>query len=149
MELSGLGTVGDRLEALLETMRAFAEAATDSQTLLSTITERVTRLMGDGCSIYVMSEDGEAARPVALTNRSEERAGAVQAHFGRQALRVAGKGPIARSIREGQPVRIPLVDARALGQDFREEDGPLLAGVELRSLLVVPLQVRGATIGAL
>ena len=149
MDPFGLSSGGGRLDALLETMRAFAEAATDSQTLLDTVTERVTRLMGEGCSIYITTEDGEVARPVALTNRSEPRAGVVHAHFGHQALRIAGKGPVARSIREGRPIRVAVVDAEALGQDFRPEDGPTLAKLELRSLLAVPLQVRGTTIGAL
>ena len=45
MDPFGLSGVSGRLDALLETMRAFAEAATDSQTLLDTVTERVTRLM--------------------------------------------------------------------------------------------------------
>ena len=149
MDSFGISSSGARQSALLETMRAFAEVATDSQTLLDTVTQRVTRLMGEGCSIYITTEDGEAARPIALANSSGQRAGVAQAHFGHQALRIAGKGPIARSIREGKAVRVPVVDAVALGQDFRPEDGPTLSELELRSLLVVPLQVRGTTIGAL
>ena len=46
-------------------------------------------------------------------------------------------------------MRIPVVDADALSRDFRPEDGETLAKLELRSLLVVPMQVRGTVIGAL
>jgi len=42
-----------RLDTLLEAMRAFADAGTDSQTLLNTVTECVTRLMGESCAILL------------------------------------------------------------------------------------------------
>src|SRR3954466_9125825 len=145
----GLDSGSGRLDALLETMRAFAEAATDYQGLLDTITERVTRLLGEGCSIYLTTDDGEAARPVALVNRSQSRMGVVHGHFGQQTLPLDGAGAIARAIREGKAVRIPVLDAETLKRDFRPEDTPTLTRLEVRSLLVVPLQVRTRIVGAL
>jgi PAS domain S-box-containing protein len=144
----GLDSSGGRLDALLETMRAFAEAATDYQLLLDTITERVTLLLGEGCSIYLTTDDGEAARPVALVNRSQTRMGVVHGHFG-QPLPLEGGGTTARVIREGRTIRVPVVDAHTLASEFRPEDVPTLSRLEVRSLLVVPLQVRKRTVGAL
>jgi len=57
----GLDSAGGRLDALLETMRAFAEAASDYPLLLDTITQHVTRLLAEGCTIYLTTDDGEAA----------------------------------------------------------------------------------------
>jgi two-component system, cell cycle sensor histidine kinase and response regulator CckA len=149
MDFAGLSGVDSGLNTLLETMRAFAEAATDPQTLLSTVTEHVTRLMGEGCAVYVTADDGQSAYPAALTNRVEQLEGTLHRALGHQAFAIASRGPIARCIREGRCVRIPVVDEDALNQAFSHEDIGTLRELELRSVLVVPLQVRGAIIGAL
>jgi PAS domain S-box-containing protein len=149
MNVEGLVSVEGRLTALLETMRAFAEAANDTRRLLDTVTERITRLMGEGCSLYVKTEEGTEARPIALTNLSEERASVVRSAFGASSIAVDGAGVIARVISEGKLIRISVIDAEVMARAFRPEDAPALAKLELRSLLVVPLQVQGTTIGAL
>src|SRR5205814_8160511 len=95
-------------------MRAFAEAATDYQLLLDTITEQVMRLLGEGCSIYLTTDGGEGARPVALVNRSRARSGVARDHFGHQTLPLEGPGVVARAIREGPAVRMAVLDDRAL-----------------------------------
>ncbi|HXK17360.1 MAG TPA: ATP-binding protein [Polyangiaceae bacterium] len=148
MHQLGLDSAG-RLEALLEPMRAFAEAATDYPLLLDTITQHFTRLLGEGCTIYLTTDDGSAAVPVALVNLSEALMGVIRGHFGQQSVKLDGRGTVARAIREGRAVRVPVIDARAPGDEFRPEDAATIARLDVRSVLVVPLQVRARVIGAL
>ena len=146
MNSSGL-SAGDRLDSLLETMRAFAEAASDYQHLLDVISERATLHLGEGCSIYLTSDAGDSAEPVALLNLKESRMGVLRGHFGKRSVPLDGKGTVARAIREGQAVRINVEDAP--GEEFRPENREALGILELRSVLAVPLQAREHTIGAL
>ncbi|HVY31838.1 MAG TPA: ATP-binding protein [Polyangiaceae bacterium] len=147
--MSSTEGLGDRLEALLEATRAFAEVANDYQTLLNTITLHVMRLLGDGCSIFLVDAERHSARPVALANRDESRSVAVLSYFGNRSEPLDGQGTVARVIGEGKSLRLELVDPSAPGQPFRQQHVPAIAELELRSLLAVPLQVRDATIGAL
>jgi len=147
--MSSTESLGGRLEALLEATRAFAEVASDYQTLLNTITLHVMRLLGDGCSIFLIDEEGRNARPVALANRDESRSVAVLSYFGNRSEPLDGQGTVARVIGEGKTFRLELADPRAPGQEFRRQHVPVIAELDLRTLLAVPLQVRDATIGAI
>jgi len=49
-----------RLRALCETMRAFAAATTDYPRLLDVVCQQMARLIGDGCSLALLSEDGKS-----------------------------------------------------------------------------------------
>lgn len=142
-------SAGGRLDALLEATRAFAEAASEYQSLLDTVTSHVMQLLGDGCSIFLIEPDGRSARPVALANRDGARRDRVLAYFGDQPVPLDGRGTVPRVINQGQAFRVELVDPQAPGGQFRSESAPAIADLDLRSLLAVPLQIRSATIGAL
>ncbi len=58
-----------RLRVISETTRAFLEATTDPQALLETIVERTALLIGDLCSIFLVSDDGTTLVPASLSGR--------------------------------------------------------------------------------
>src|SRR3954469_17014489 len=48
----------DRLYALSETFRAFAEVTPDYRVLLETVARELTRLIGDGCVVMLLDDNG-------------------------------------------------------------------------------------------
>ena len=51
-------TRNDRLYALAETFRAFAEVTPDYRVLLETVAREMTRLIGDACIVVLAGDDG-------------------------------------------------------------------------------------------
>jgi PAS domain S-box-containing protein len=145
--------VGTRIDELFETMRAFAEAATDYQRLLDTVAERVTRFMGEGCTIFLATEDGQWLRPAAIYNSDEGAMSLMQSTFSDLPVRLDGESFAAGVMRTGDVAIVPAIDpelaARRYAPGIPAPVAAALSGTRLQSLLCVPLQVHGRRLGVL
>jgi PAS domain S-box-containing protein len=136
-----------RLHALAETMRAFAEATTEYDRLPGVVAERLSRLIGDGCLVSLLSADGQQLRPEAVHFRDGAHEGI--------ASRLAAAGPVradgptmgARVVRTGQGVLMPRVDLAALAGDLTPAYATEVRALGVRSLLALPLEIRGRVLG--
>jgi PAS domain S-box-containing protein len=136
-----------RLHALAETMRAFAEATTDYDRLLGVVAERLSRLIGDGCLVSLLSADGQELRPAAVhvRDRAYDELGRRLVASG--PVRVDGPTMGARVVRTRQGVLLPRVDLVELAGDLAPEYAALVGAIGVRSLLTLPLEVRGRVLG--
>ncbi len=135
-----------RLHGLSDTMRAFAEATTDYQRLLSTVAERLTNLVGDGCVVALMSEDGQSLRTGALY--FEDSALMTRA----QRLLTGASIPIQRSVLGTRLVQtrqaVIITDTRpeTLRAFLTQENAEAVLALGLRSLMALPLEIRGRVV---
>ena len=143
-------TVSDgRLRGLPDTMRAFAEATIDYQRLLRTVAERLARLVGDGCVLVLLSEDEQLLHPAAVFFEDP--------NLMRGAQRVMGNGPIPiaasklskRLIEQRTCVLIPYCDQDELCAELSAKSAEAMRQVDVRSLLALPLEMRGGLLGAI
>jgi PAS domain S-box-containing protein len=116
------------------------------------ILERLARLavprLADACQIDTVEPDGPM-RLVALAHSKRER----EASARELRLRFppdAGRSPLARALRSGEPLLVPALDGEFLASIASGPDHlQRLRAAGLRSLLVVPLLARGSALGTL
>ena len=143
-------TVSDgRLRGLSDTMRAFAEATIDYQRLLRTVAERMAGLVGHGCVLALFSEDEQLLNPAAVFFEDPI--------LMQGADRVLTNGPIPirtsklgkRLIEQRQGVLIPYCDQDVLSSELSPENAEAMRHVGVRSLLALPLEMRGGLLGVI
>ncbi|MCY1083160.1 GAF domain-containing sensor histidine kinase [Archangium lansingense] len=138
-----------RLRILVEVDQLLAEAGLDLPAVLDVIARKVSEVMGDGCVLQLMAEDGAFLEPVTIHHPEPEArwmlAGTV--HARRQKV---GEGFHGSAVSHGRAVLLPDIDveeARASGG--LPEYLPYLDRYGPQSLLVVPLAVKGRVFGSL
>ena len=138
-----------RLYGLSDTMRAFAEATIDYQRLLSTVAERMARLLGNGCIVALLSDDEQCLIPGAVFFDD--------APLMARARAVLENGPIPLSasklgqhlVVQRKALIIPHVDVAALSEQLSPENAAAMRQIAVRSLLALPLELRGRVIGVI
>ncbi|HYO74212.1 MAG TPA: GAF domain-containing sensor histidine kinase, partial [Archangium sp.] len=138
-----------RLRSLVEVDKLLAEAGLDLPAVLDVIARKVSEVLGDGCVLQLMAEDGAFLEPVTIHHPEPEArwllAGTV--HARRQKL---GEGLHGGAVSSGRAVLLPDIDveeARASGA--LPEYLPYLDRYGPQSLLVVPLTAKGRVFGSL
>jgi PAS domain S-box-containing protein len=152
----GTGRLKERLELLSEAMRAFAEATSDYELLLSTVAERTARALGAFCGFALVSADGRSLRPVAAFDpdpavRALMQQLAASAPLSLEAPLPGGApGPLAELLESHQSLLVPALSPEQLRGRFPvAADYEKALRLELRSVLLVPLRARGKTLGTL
>jgi two-component system cell cycle sensor histidine kinase/response regulator CckA len=145
----GSGSPDQRLNQLSDTMRAFAEATIDYRRLLRTVAERTAALLNAGCVLALVTEDQTSLVPGAVHFDDPARMKAAESLLGVGPISVGGSSLGARVIQTRQTVRIPDVDLQALRADLTDEYRAQVHLLELRSLLLLPLEIRGRILGIL
>jgi signal transduction histidine kinase len=143
------GSRDQRLRALVDTMRAFAEATSDVRGLLDTIASSVARLLGDACVITLLSEDGRSVRPGALASVDDEANEFATALFSDHNLAIEDVGVMANVIRTGEPLLITTIEPQELATRVAHRYAPGVVSLGIHSVISVPLRYRGGTIGSL
>jgi signal transduction histidine kinase len=138
----------ERLEALAEASNAFAMARLDLDAVLHTVTRRVGDLLGDVCSIRLLSEDGQMLLPVAFHHTIPAAYDVFKTlpSFGPRGVH---EGTVGQVMLTGQPL---LVANRSV-EDWRPmvlpDWIPYIEQFGMHSILIVPLRAGGTTIGTL
>jgi signal transduction histidine kinase len=134
------------LTVISETARAFADTETDYEAMLRQVAERTAIATHDSCMIALVSEDGQWLEPVAFHDPDPEVAAVFEGVLGSR-IRVGdhGSGLVAKT---GQPMMIPL-DATQLRALVPPQLVEPLERLDPRSVLIIPLIVRGTVIGTM
>jgi len=143
-------TVSDgRLRGLSDTMRAFAEATIDYPRLLRTVAERMSRLVGHGCIIALLSEDEQRLIPAAVFVDDPSLMQRAQTVLSNGPIPIAASRLGKRLIEQRQCVLIPYCDQEALSAELSAENAEAMRSVSVKSLLALPLEMRGGILGVI
>lgn len=134
--------------ALAEASRLFAEAGPALEPLLDATARHLTDLIGDGCTIGLVGDDGERIDVVVSYHRDATIAAISRAAFASAPMRV-GVGIIGGVARTGKAALHPVVDEAALIAGAEPALRPLLARYAPRSMIVAPCRSGGRTIGVI
>jgi PAS domain S-box-containing protein len=128
-------------------MRAFAEATVDYQRLLATVAERMATLVGGGCVLALLSEDDESLVPGAVYFEDEAVMASARSILtnGSVPLRASNLGARIAEHRNG--LLIPHVDPQALSAMLSADNRATVRQLDIRSLLVLPLEIRRRLVG--
>ena len=137
-----------RWRCLTEVSQALAEATQSLEAVLDLVVRRAVELLGDGCGVFLASDDEAWLEPAAIHHQSPEGLMALRAGFAAQPYRVAADDPLSQSFREGRSFLFAEFASEEL-EEAKPEYGEFFARFPVRSLLVVPLRARGRTIGVL
>ena len=138
--------VSDRLQSLVSSARAFSEATDDYAALLDVVARRLGELVGDSCSIRVVTEDGEWLEASGgAYHRDPELLAATRAALASRRQRI-GEGVAGRVAASGKPLLIPSIEPAAFAASSEPPYREFLERLAVTSALVVPLVSRGKVI---
>ena len=139
----------DRLRALARVSDAFAAVATSYQPLLDQIARTVTDIVGDGCVVTLLSDDGEHLYNAANAHRDPAQEADYKTYAEKLSLvRTTSPSVSATVARTGQPARADTSPAQMVAHS---EDAlrPLVERLDVHGYAVVPIRVRHTVIGTL
>ena len=135
-----------RLHALAEASQAFAEQCLDFHAVLPTIAYHIVKALGDLCLIRLLSEGGQWLQPAAVYHPIPEMRGLLRDVLASTPRR-SDEGLVGKVVQSGQAVLLPEVRAEKLDVPIATEINPLREHLEVHSIFIVPLRVRGRVIG--
>jgi len=136
-----------RLQALAEASRAFAEAGLDLHAAFDAVVRYVAELTNDGCALLLLAADTRVLETVAVHHPTPATRALLAAMLSRP-YRV-DEGLPGRVYQTGEPILIAEFDPRGVPATARAETHAYFATVRPHSVLLVPVRLRGRTIGVL
>jgi len=139
----------DRLHTLASVSDTFATVATSYQALLDKIARTIADLVGDGCLVTLLSEDGERLGNAANAHRDPALELAYRAYLSGVAVATTTNSSIAATVvRTGEPRRADILPSAMVDQT-EEALKPIVALLNVHSFAVVPIRARQAVTGTL
>lgn len=139
----------DRLRVLSESTRTFAESTTNYQRLLDSISRRLAEVLGDTCSVLLLSEDETSLVPVSIHAPTPELGEHIRRSLAGAPLLVENQ-PLARRVLDsGTTAIIPKVEPGLLGRGGGVDSVDYEKITDMHSLMVVALRLHGKSIGIL
>ena len=141
-----LGPDGPRARTLAEVFDELAEVALDPESVLDITAARCTELVGDGCLIRLISEDGTTLEPAAFGHLDPERRAFIEELLRGRPQRV-GEGVGGRVAETGRVMFIPSMpaDPEIVSEPLR----PYMERYGVHSVIVAPMHARGRVVGVL
>ncbi|MDQ3044187.1 MAG: GAF domain-containing protein [Chloroflexota bacterium] len=136
----------ERLTVLVESSRLFAEASLDLDRLLDTIARRMCAVIGDGCVIRLITEDGTGFVPAAIHHPLESSEAAMTAALA-GATATLGEGVIGRVAETGEPLLFNPAEPAQLRELLRPSLHAFFTEQGMSALLVVPMRARDRVAG--
>src|SRR5439155_14314542 len=109
---------------------------------------RAAEIIGDGAIVNLLSDDGAWIRPMAVYTPDPDLTRAYRAMLVATPAR-AGEGVSGRVIAENAPTLVPDVIPERIAADSRPEWRDVVRRLNVHSLLLVPMRVRGTPIGSM
>lgn len=135
-----------RLAVLVDAAKLFAEAGTALDEVLGRVAEKFAAVVGDSCSIWLLSDDGRYVDPMAVRYRGGLTPFMQSVFAARR--RLATDEPTVRVLREGVPVRFDAADIQRILDGLAPEYRPIRDRWRPHAAVGVPLFVRGKIAGA-
>jgi PAS domain S-box-containing protein len=142
-----LAAAKDRIETLADLSHVLAEVETDRQKVLNTVASRVAELVGDTCTIALLTEDEQYLQAVAYYHPNP-RAMALLHEMTKIRL-PADEGALGEVLETGQPVLIANIQPEVYRSMAAPGYLPYLEEFGIHDILIVPLRARGKTTGTL
>ena len=140
---------GDRLHALALLSDAFAQVATTYQPLIDEIARTIANILGDGCLIMMISDDGEHLYNAANAHRDPALDRDYKTYLATMAVvRTSSASVSGTVVRTGQPIRAD-VSPEAIVAASEDALKPLVARLDVHGYAVVPIRARHTVIGTL
>jgi signal transduction histidine kinase len=136
-----------RAALLAEASRAYAEAGPGAQRVLDAVAHLVATVVGDACTIFLVTPDGATLEPVAAYDQDPAALALLKELIASRPWGV-GEGMAGRAVQTGQPVLAPEVDPAAYRALLRPEHREGFERYGAHSVLSVPLRVQGRPVGA-
>ncbi|BEP12921.1 hypothetical protein acdb102_12320 [Acidothermaceae bacterium B102] len=137
-----------RYGRLLELQTRLAESTADLGSLLDNVARDVAVLLGDAALIFLLDDDGEWLRPVSSYHPQQDGRDMLATMAENGGARVT-EGLVGQVVLRNQPLLLRDLDTAAVRERFHPTFRPYLDTFGIRSLIEVPLRVRGRTTGAL
>ncbi|MBV9462633.1 MAG: GAF domain-containing protein, partial [Verrucomicrobiae bacterium] len=138
----------DRLRAIAEASRVYAEASLDVKIVLEAVTRHASEIIRDGCIISLIQEKDGRLQPVALHHANAEALRRLQPLLSSRG-RPTGEGLAGRVVQSGKSVLMPELSEEDRQIWSAEEAAGYEAGSPVHSVLVAPLRVQGRAIGSM
>jgi serine phosphatase RsbU (regulator of sigma subunit) len=136
-------------EALLSECSRLFNASLDYAETLASVAQMIVPRFSDWCAVDLLGSDGQPARVAVAHVNPEKVAWAWELHRQNPTRREAERG-VAAVLRSGKSEFMPRIPDQMLVAAARDSDQlRLLREIGLRSVLIVPLAVRGNVLGAL
>jgi PAS domain S-box-containing protein len=138
-----------RLEILSNTGHEFAAASGDIEMLLGRVARRLAEVIGDGCTIRLVSRDGEWLEPTTTFHHPDPD---IRAEIG--PIFASSRDPISSGIsgkvaRTGIGELLPVTDTQTVVRLAAPAFQSVLSRIGVSSVLVIPLRSRGKTVGVI
>jgi PAS domain S-box-containing protein len=144
-----LAQSASRLEILSNTAHEFAASHGEIGTLLELVARRLGEIIGDGCAVRLISDDGAWLEPsTSFYHRDPETRELARHVLGTERQRL-GEGLAGRAAATGEPVLVPVLDPAMILAITPARFRSMLARVGVSSALAIPLRSQARTIGAI
>ncbi|MBK9710138.1 MAG: PAS domain S-box protein [Kouleothrix sp.] len=137
----------DRAIELAELARLLAEANRELQPLFDTIAQHIVQLLGDACTLTILSDDWKLMQVKAIAHVDAEGMALMRALLTEPYP--AHEGLAGLVVQSGQAVLMPLISAEQAQARIKPAYRPYLARFGMASVLMVPLRARGRILGTL
>jgi PAS domain S-box-containing protein len=137
-----------RNAVLSEVSQSLAEASLDEKAILDIVVKTTARLLGDSCVITLVSEDGQKLVPVAWGHINPEVYQLMGTLFSTVHSPIA-MGLSGQVFRASKPLLIKELSPADARNNISSSYRSYLDAVGISSLLIVPIQINGKTIGTL
>jgi len=142
-------TLATRFQILAQTSHEFAASSGDTGLLLELLARRLGEVIGEGCAVRLVSDDGVWLEPsTSFYHPDPERREFARQLLGTQRQRI-GDGLAGRVAATGEPVLVPVVNGAQMVALSVPAFGSLWARVGIASALAIPLRAHGRVIGAI
>ncbi|MGE5596771.1 MAG: GAF domain-containing protein [Hyphomicrobiales bacterium] len=139
----------ERSMRLLADAGASLTSSLDYQEMPARLAELAVPDFADWCTITAVQPDGRLER-VAAAHRDPRALPILEQLEDAQGSTVGDRDAVAKIIRSGKPLLLPSITNEGLSRAIEDEEQlAVMQSLEPRSLVGVPLAVRGRTIGAL
>ena len=138
----------NRAQLLAELSRSLAAVHLDYQTVLEVIARRMVELVGDLCSIHLLSEDAEWFEVAAVHYPNQEDLVLFREMLMDTRTR-ADEGLRGRVVQTGHTLLLPITSPEQIKATLNEKYWPLLERLPMRSILIIPLRAQGKVLGVL
>jgi PAS domain S-box-containing protein len=146
-ELAERQRLAERLYVLSQASQEFSATTGDYSALLELIARRISDLVGEGCAIRLIADDGEWLETTGAVYHPDPANVAIAKAAMIDRPQRVGEGLTGRVAASGRSLLVPVVDPAQIAASVEPRDRPLLESFAIRSMLAVPLRSRGRTIG--
>ncbi len=137
----------ERTELLVEIFREISEVSLDYDSVLNTIVNKIANIIGDGCLIHLISNDGMVLNP-AVVSLKGEYSDAIKDRI-LQIKSTKGPTPLWKVIQERKPILLDKVIPSEFKKSVSPEYHEILDMFNISGVIMLPLIYHSEVIGTM